>query len=118
MRCDQYVGLNPWASKLVSRKIKVHEVGVRTFPNGRSKRFNRWYRMPLARITKIGKIKGAWNDHVADLHRYTFPDGRVFVEYVQASPWSGGPCYFIALKDRHGRPVPESLWTDDELMTA
>lgn len=118
MRCDQYVGLNEWAKKLVSRKIKVHEVGVRTFPDGKRKRFNRWYQMPLARVTRIGTIRGAWNPEVATLHQYTFPDGRVYREYVQAAPWSGGPCYFIALKDRLGQPVPESIWTDDELASA
>lgn len=118
MRCDQYIGLNQWAQKLVSRKIKVHETGVRTYPNGRRKRFDRWYRIPAARISKIGTIRGAWTAEVASLHRYVLPNGEIYQEYVQASPWSGGPCYFIALKDKHGNPVPQSLWTDDELCAA
>lgn len=114
MRMDQYIGLNPWASKLVSRKVKVHDVVTRTFPGGKRKSFAVWHKIPVARIQKIGTIPGAWTPSVADLHRYTFPDGRVYEEYVQVTPWSGGPCYFIALKDKNGVPVPKSLWSDDE----
>lgn len=115
MRCDQYIGLNAWATKLVSRKTKVHDIGIRTLPGGRVVKLDYWHRVPVARKEKIGKIDGAWNPHVADLHRYTFPDGRVYEEYVQATPWSGGPCYFIALRDKRKRPVRQSLWTDREI---
>lgn len=115
-RSDQYIGLNSWAKRLVSRKEKVREHGVRIFADGRKQRFSRWRRMPNARVEHAGVIHGAWNPRVALLHRYTFPaTGEVFVEYVQATPWSGGPCYFIALMDKHGKPVPESLWTDEEM---
>lgn len=114
MRCDQYIGLNPWATKLVKRKIKVHDVVTRTFPGGKKKRFAHWHRISVARVEKISTITGAFTSVVADLHRYTFPDGRVFEEFVQVTPWSGGPCYFIALKDKTGAPVPNSLWSEEE----
>lgn len=118
MRCDQFVGLNSWASRLVSKKQKVHEIGVRIMPNGKRKRFNRWFRIPLARRVQIGLVPGAFDEYAGSLSRYVFPDGRVYEEFVQATPWSSGPCYFIALKDREGNPIPESLWTDKEIDAA
>lgn len=118
MRMDQYVGLNSWARKKVLRKQRVRIVGVQISPSGRVKPFDRWMTVPAARREVVGRIKGAWNPRVADLYRYTMPNGEVYEEYVQADPWSGGPCYFIALMDRHGRAVPNSLWTDDEIARA
>lgn len=115
MRIDQYIGLNSWARKNVAGKHSVREIGVQILPGGKKRRFNRWRRVSIARIQQIGVIKGAWNPAVAQLKRYTMPDGRVFEEFVQEVPWSGGPCYHIALKDGRGNVVPESLWTEDEL---
>lgn len=115
MRCDQYIGLNSWASRLVSKKQKIHEIGVRIMSNGKRKRFNRWFRIPVARRVRIGAISGAFDDTVASLNRYIFPDGTVCDEYVQATPWSSGPCYFIALKDKNGKPIRQSLWTANEI---
>lgn len=115
MRCDQFIGLNPWATRFVGKKQSVHEIGVRIMPNGKRKRFNRWFRQPIARRTKIGHVKGAFNDIACVLNRYVFPDGRIYDEFVQAAPWSSGPCYFLALKDKHGRKIKESLWTEKEL---
>lgn len=118
MRCDQYIGLNSWASRLVTRKQKVREYGVQVFASGKRKSFRRWRRIPVVRSEVAGVVRGAWNPQVAKLHKYTLPDGQKYVEYVQACPWSSGPCYFIALKDKHGKPVPESLWTDEEIARA
>jgi hypothetical protein len=118
MRMDQYVGLNKWATRKVNRRIKVREVGVRHFPGGKSRQFDRWVRMPLARREVIGQVPGAYKDVVANLYRYTLPKGEVYEEFIQATPWSGGPCYHIALKDRRGNVVRQSLWTDDELANA
>ena len=118
MRCDQYIGLNEWASTRVFRTHKVHEIGVRILPSGKVRKFDRWIRVPVARTQVIGRIEGAWNDNVANLNRYTLPDGTVYEEFIQATPWSSGPCYFIALKDKHGKPVAESLWNDEEIANA
>jgi hypothetical protein len=115
MRCDQYIGLNEWAKKKVLATRKVREVGHRIYSDGRAVPFQRKTRVPVARIQVIGKIEGAWTPVVANLHRYTLPGGEVYEEYVQATPWSGGPCYFVALKDAKGEPVPQSLWSDEDL---
>lgn len=118
MRMDQYVGLNKWATDMVGRRIKLHEIGVSILPNGKVRKFDRWVRVPVAKRRVIGTIPGAYKDVAANLHSYTMPDGKVYVEYVQATPWSGGPCYHVALKDSKGRVVKQSLWTDEELANA
>lgn len=118
-RFDQYRGLNDWARKNVLKREKVRIVGEMEFQDGRRKRFTRWAKVPAARIKVIGHIVGVWIPHVADLHRYILPGGKVYDEYVQCDPWSSGPVYHIALKDaRSGKPVAESLWTDDEIGNA
>lgn len=115
-RFDQFRGLNDWARKTVLKRDKVRVVGEMIFQDGKRKRFSRWAKVPAARIKVIGTITGVWKPYVADLHRYSMPDGRVYEEYVQCSPWSSGPVYHLALKDaKTGRPVTESLWTQDEI---
>lgn len=118
MRSDQYIGLNDWARKKVLATRKAREIGHRVYPDGRAVPFQRKVRVPVARVRVIGRIKGAWDPHVANLHRYTLPNGQVYEEFVQAEPWSSGPCYFIALKDRSGNEVKESLWSDEDLKRA
>lgn len=117
MRMDQYSGLNEWARKTVLKKEKARVTGTMTFTSdGRKRRFTRWARIPVARIEHIGKIEGAWNPCVAKLRRFTMPDGTVYEEYIQESPWSGGPVWHTALKNAvTGEPVAESLWTQEEL---
>lgn len=115
MRTNQYYGLNDWAKKLVNRKQKVREFGVQVFADGKRKRFSRWRRMPVARVQDAGVIRGIGNSVVTKLHRYTMPNGEVFSEYVQAVVHCGGPCFYIALKDKQGAVVTESLWADDQL---
>lgn len=111
-RFDQYIGLNEWARKTVLRKEKVRQFGVNVFADGRRKRFSRWTNLPAARIQVIGIIHGVYTEKVSDLHRYTMSDGKVYEEFVQVTPWAGGPMYHLALRDvRTGKPVPQSLWT-------
>ncbi|MBZ0184697.1 MAG: hypothetical protein K8F91_00495 [Candidatus Obscuribacterales bacterium] len=119
MRIDQYAGLNAWAKKTVAKREEARIEGTMTFRDGRRRRFTRWARVPAARVKVIGAIKGAWNPHVADLRRFEMPDGTVYVEFVQADIWCGGPIWHTALKNaKTGKPVKESLWTKEELGTA
>ena len=115
MRCDRYIGLNEWSKATVLATRKVREIGHRIYSDGRAVPFQRKVRVPVARVKVVAKIKGAWTPVVANLHRYTMPDGKVYEEFVQATPWSGGPCYFVALKDGRGQVVPGSLWSDKDL---
>ena len=116
MRMDQYRGLNQWATKKVLKREKARQVGTNIFEDGRKRKYSRWVKVPVARIRIIGTIAGVYKPTVAELHRYILPDGKVYDEFVQCTPWSGGPVYHIALKDAStGKEVPESLWTEDEL---
>jgi hypothetical protein len=115
MRCDQYIGLNDWARQFVSAQQTVREVGVRIAADGKVVPFDRTEPVAMTRKEVIGQITGAWIDVVANLHRYTTPNGKVYEEFVQCSPWSGGPMYFIALKNKKGSVVRQSLWIDDEI---
>jgi len=49
------------------------------------------------------------------LHEYKVIDGRVFYSYVQEEIWSSGPVIFLALMDENKNPIPESLWTEEEM---
>jgi len=117
MRTDQIYGLNTWARSLVLATQVVSEIGVRKYSDDTIEPFIREVKVPVAAITKIGEIESAFAEGmvIADLSRYELPDGRIFDEYIQAAPWSGGPCYYLALKDGFGNPVPESLWTKKQM---
>jgi hypothetical protein len=116
MRIDQYQGLNKWAQNRVSKTIRVREVGVTVMPDKSVVPFDREVDMPLAVKTKVGEIKGAFADVAGDLYRYTFASGVAYEEYVQCTPWSGGPMYFIALRrvSRNGKFLKQSLWPSSE----
>ena len=125
MRCDQYIGLNEWANKMLEED-RIHGTLQQIFyPEGNNDDPNpkaidlghTVTSIPAHEIEVIGTIHGAWDDNVADLRRFTMSDGTVYEEFVQAKPWSSGPCYFIALK-RFGMPVEKSLWTEEEINNA
>lgn len=123
MRCDQYMGLNGWATGyLIDHQTAAEVISIAYSPT------KEWEprvlsseleMIPLYKVEVTGKIDGAWNDRVADLHKYTMPDGTELQEFIQATPWSSGPCYFIALRFLpEGTVCEESLWTEEELAAA
>ncbi len=115
MRIDQFVGLNKWAKRKVRATKLVREIGAQIQPDGKAVAFDRTVRVPLAQKSAYSKVRGSYRLFVGDLFRYTMPNGAVLEEYVQEIMHSGGPCYFIALRDAAGQPLPKSLWTRDEL---
>lgn len=114
MRCEQYIGLNDWAQNYVCATVKAREIGVRLLPDGSTETFDREVSVPVARRETVGAIAGAYGQDMP-LTRYTMPNGRVFTEYVQAAPWSSGPCYFIALRNERGNVVTQSLWRQEDI---
>ncbi len=116
MRMAQFYGLSPRGKKLVLKKVMVREVGTMFLPDGRSVKFDRRRPVPAARKQVVGDIK-TLNPQLplAQLHRYTMPDGKVYEEYIQEVIHSGGPCYFLALRTADGKPVQHTLWTIEEL---
>ncbi len=119
-RTDHYVGLNAWAKKLVHDIHSVNEKGIRTFQDGRQESFDRNVEVNLVQVENIGEIS-VLHCKWFPMYRYTMPDGTVFEEYLQASPWSGGPHLYMGLvrvtqgKRKYRRVVKESLWTDSEM---
>lgn len=115
MRIDQFNGLNKWAKRKVNATKAVREIGAEIASDGTVTPFDRQVRVPIAQKRRYSKQRGAYRLFVGDLHRYTLPTGVVLEEYLQQIIWSGGPCYFIALRDSAGQPVPQSLWTKEQL---
>jgi len=121
---DQLVGLNSWASQLARQTTTVIETGQRNTPEGKFlEHFERQVQIPVTTVEKCGSFQGMFEIEYP-LNRYTFPDGRVFQEFVQAAPWSlddavlervGGHCFFLALKDSEGKESPESLWSNEDI---
>lgn len=122
MRCTQEMGLNRWAQRFIrGKKILAYtEYGVRKYPDGRMEPMAvRPVFEPSVKCEPSGEhYMGMFEDEVYDLHRYTFPDGRVFVEKVQAAQQSSGPVIFLALQDATGAWVRPSLWGDKEIENA
>ena len=117
-RSDQYIGLNAWAANFVQGEpvLLYTEETTRNYPDGHTEQVDpRPVYGSSIEKEECGYIEGAWNDHVASLLKYTFPNGKTYQEAVQAEPWSSGPCYFVALKDETGNWVPESLWSPQEI---
>jgi hypothetical protein len=49
------------------------------------------------------------------LIRYYLPDGRTADEFLQADPWSSGPCFFLGLRVSDGQ---EFLWPQEDIDNA
>ena len=83
---------------------------------GLSEKAQKMVKRLKARSTSL-VIKGAFGGVV--IYRpqeYRNHHGRVvYREFIQDEPWSSGPHTFLALKDRLGQVVKESLWDDEEI---
>lgn len=85
MRCDQMMGLPLEAIAF----IEEHAVSRVVCPC-----CNRPYPRMLE---KIGEFVGMFEESYA-LLRHQLKDGKYADEFLQAAPWSSGPCHFIGLK--------------------
>ena len=112
-RSDQYFGLNERANKILQRD-SMWKVGVRTtvYKDGRPDLTEDAYE-PTTQERVIGHFSGMF-DAEYNLREFTLKDGRVFTEFLQAEPWSSGPMMFTALKDKDGKVVKDSLWTNND----
>jgi len=139
MRCTQWIGLTERAQKIVEGGGSVLlyvEHTVREYSDGSMEKGpSRDITRPSVSREESGET---WIDPFSDqpwsLNKYTFPDGRVLYERVQAEPWSSGPCVFTALTEYpEGSPEaqafrngagnmpaddyfePESLWSKEDI---
>ena len=112
------MGLNDWASTLVRGAdiLLYTEEIVRVYSDGRREPAeSRPVLGSTVKEEESGEHYAGMFDDEYSLSKYTFPDGRVLYERVQATPWSSGPVFFLALQDEKGRWVPESLWSQDAI---
>jgi hypothetical protein len=116
MRCDQMMGFNQWAKDLLEgQKIRVTDTILRKFPDGTTRELEETKLIDTIRTTETGEFFVGMFDDKYPLHRYELTNGKVFVAYVQRCIWSSGPCFWLALKDKDGNPVSESLWQEEEM---
>lgn len=105
IRMDQFIGLNERGQRFAQKLRSI----------------------PGVKVWVWREIEGAWSPSVGPLHAYEVPEQGslfpqeypalapgVYKEYVQAEPWSSGPCYFLAIMGPDG-PIQETLWTDEEI---
>ena len=84
MRSDQHMGLTPDAIAF----LEGHEI-----PEKCCKECKR----PFPReLEVIGHYHGMGGEY--PLHRHELADGDYVDEYIQAEPWSSGPCFFLGLQ--------------------
>ena len=114
MRCDQYMGLNDRAKKIVEGTVvSIQRKIIDTYPDGRVEESTTEVEVSDVTIEDTETFAEGFNKY--PLYKYTLVGGTEYFEYVQEEPWSSGPMFFIALKDQNGNPVKDSLWTDEEL---
>jgi hypothetical protein len=97
MRTDQPQGLPPIAEAfLAERETEPNhcEACARPFPR---------------QLEIIGKYCGF---DAYPLHRHQLKDGRTADEYLQATPWSSGPMFFLGLRLADGT---EFAWSQEEI---
>lgn len=121
MRTDQIIGLNVRAEKYIQGKDKV--VGERTIIDRYYNHFgelgntitkSEHIYSSTVKVEEYSSYYGMFGDPY-ELMRYTHIDGKVYDECVQSSPWSDGPMFFLALSDKNGVLIQETLWTEEEM---
>lgn len=103
IRCDQFMGLNEWASKFVKGEpvLVCTEEVTRVSPDGRRETLEpRPVYESSIKMEKSGEFYSGMFEDEYHLHKYTFPDGTVYFEKLQATPWSSGPVHFLASRTR------------------
>jgi len=68
---------------------------------------------------KLKPVEGMFDEVVHVLKEYETYDGIKIEEYVQAQPWSSGPCIFLALRNAETKePILQTLWDEEEIDNA
>lgn len=144
---DRSMGLNVWAKKIVEcDKVFLYtEETTRIYPDGHKEVVPpRSIYLPYNKESygiggdydsldyssyESGSEDRNYSEDVGSLNEYTFSDGRVFFERVQAvhskkTGWlSSDEFYFLALKEFNQENksetwVSESLWTEEDMAKA
>jgi hypothetical protein len=117
MRTDTFYGLNTWGRKCIARTLPGVAESIFTYPNGRTV-VRRMENIPaVVYVETMGRIPEREDSLlIPPLKAYHMHDGRILDEFVQEHFCCGGPCYWIALRNRRtGRVLKSSLWTKKEI---
>ena len=121
MRMTQYRGFTPQAMQWLNKNVKTTEyteITTRIYhPSGRSEK------MPRRQIIEVNFretdniIMGMLEEEVRRIREYDLANGQgIIEEFVQAQPWSSGPCIFMALRFKDSKkPVMQSLWSNKDI---
>jgi hypothetical protein len=107
MRCDQIFGLPIGAIEF----LRKYEVQPEACPH---------CKRPFDRKPDVcGYYLGMFDDPY-NLYRHLLVDGRTAEEFVQADPWSSGPCMFLGLRvyDTNADLENEFLWSQEDIDNA
>jgi hypothetical protein len=120
MRCWQYIGFNEAAKKILAETKTVgdKEITCRYIDD---RGITTWKEQikESAYTKERYAVEQPWYDSENELYRYKFDDGRILEDYVQAEPWSSGPCTFMALRDAVSKePLTETLWSEEDIQKA
>lgn len=102
MRCDQFIGLPPDAIKFLHK----YETPASQCPH--------CHRPYATNLEPCGQYEGMFGDTYY-LYRHHLKSGLVAEEFLQADPWSSGPCFFLGLRISDGT---EFLWPQEEIDNA
>lgn len=119
-RSWQYMGFNPAATAVLDETVKVGTSKIKNFDleGNVIGGYTTDILEPAYTAVEYAREQ-PWYDGANVMYRYTFRDGRVLEGYVQAEPWSSGPCTFMALRDAETKePVPETLWSEADINNA
>lgn len=109
MRTTQYIGLNPEAEAWLAKNCKsTTSIICPTCGN---------VTLPELISTNLKEITGMFNEHVDFLRQYETHTGEKVETFIQAEPWSSGPCIFLALKYSESG-IAFCLWGDEEINNA
>lgn len=119
-RSWQYMGFNPAATAILDETVKVGTSKIQNFDlEGNIVSGHTTDRLEAAYDAVEYARENPWCESYNVLYRYTFRDGRILEGYVQAEPWSSGPCTFMALRDAVTKePVLETLWSEADINNA
>jgi len=119
MRCWQPQGFTAAGNGILQEMVQIGTRSfVDTFLDGTSNSGTHPI-MAKAYTEEVYETHNPWYDEKEDLLILRFNDGRVLETYVQAEPWSSGPCTFYAIRDHVTKePIPETLWSEDQIANA
>ncbi len=105
MRTTQFMGLTEAAQAYI-HDYAIHNVEIKCEYCGGIKEPSE------PQYEETGEVTGMFGEPVHMLKRYK-TIGDQFEEYVQADPWSSGPCIYLALRwSNNKKPIEETLWDE------